>query len=94
MKPFNNADTAIKRITKSYQSYLRLHYDGKDAEMLLSFLEIQKFVNDSKSRLEDIIKEVGINKSGFRINKDLKPIKINTEKVLRLIGNFKVRFNN
>ena len=90
MKLFLNSESAINRIMKSYQNYLRLHSDGSDAEMLLSFLEIQRFVNDSKSRLEDIIKEIGVNKANFRINKDLKPIKINVEKVLKLIGNFKV----
>jgi len=89
-QPFYNKKSKIDRIERAYYEFTELLQERNEAEILVKFVTIQKFWNESKIVLNDIKKEIGVNKRLFYIDPNLKPLKINTEKVLKLISHFKV----
>lgn len=62
---------------------------------MLKFTEIHKFLNDSRTKLDDIINESMFSDKAkadelFSTHKSLKPIKIDNDKLLKIVEHIKL----
>ena len=84
----------INKIGSMYQKYLNLLEINDETGVMVRFVDIQKFINQARTKLDEVINETMFSSRTkadkiFTTNKSLKPMEIDSVKILRLIGDLK-----
>ena len=89
-EPIKKMQEQILHINKQNIAYKKMFDSFSQPALLRKFTEFQEYTKAAMSSLDDVISEVGIDKSKFEVNPDFKPLSINIDRAVKVIGNFKI----